>query len=106
LSDHDELIRIRDRFHEFSTETTRQLLALDWRAGDHERALGSFRDELRALQAVVDGMTHAEEIAAAVTTALRSDRRRWFNGWRRLGTVLASLVLLVPAVHDLVGWLP
>jgi predicted RNase H-like nuclease (RuvC/YqgF family) len=70
-----------------------------WRA---HRELRRRHDELEER---VDGMTEADKIAHAVTSAIRADRRRRFTLPRRLAGATAAAILLVPALHDLVLWL-
>lgn len=76
------------------------------------RGLGELRDRLhelelahQELEELVDGMTKAEEIAAAVTVAIRNERRAFINWPRKtVGAVLAVLIA-APALHDLVSWI-
>lgn len=83
-----------------------RVTGLEYRTRDLGRGLGELRDEVRHIREVVDGMTEAEKIATAVTAALRADRHRWFGSFpRRVLAALASGLLLIPAVHDLAGWI-
>lgn len=94
MSDAEPHLSIRDR-----------VIGLEFDQRQQARGIGELRDELHELRKVVDGMTEADKIATAVATALRQDRSRWFNGWRRLGAAAGAAILLVPAVHDAVAWL-
>jgi hypothetical protein len=53
----------------------------------------------------IDEMTHADEIADRVTTALHDQRAAWFNLPRRIVTGLIAVVVAIPAAHDLISWI-
>lgn len=102
-----ELTRLRDRFHDLE----KQGWGTAALAKELGRGLGELRDGLHELERQhnelceqVDGMSRAEEIGHAVTAALREDRRVRWSLSRLLASGAAALVLLVPAVHDLVTW--
>lgn len=100
-SNAQEIFRLRDR----QGKQERELAGFDYRLRDLARGLGELRDQVHELREQVDGMTEAEKIATAVAAAMRQDRRRWFNGYRRAGAAAAAVVVLIPAVHDAVSWL-
>ncbi len=73
------------------------------------RGLGELRDQLRELERQhdqladqVEQLTKAEEIGAAVATAIRHERQQLLTWPRKVAAVALALVLAVPAVHELV----
>lgn len=89
-----------------------RLVRLEGRVDAHDRGLGELRDYGRETRRRVDAMSKADEIAEAVTTALQGqreqDRKRWFRSLgvgKQIAIACGSAVLLIPAVHDGVGWL-
>jgi hypothetical protein len=92
-TDAEHLYAIRERL---ATIETRQHVG----RGELRR----LRVEHDALEKRVDGMSQADEIAAAVTDALDERRRHRFNIPRKLLAGFAAVVILVPAVHDAASW--
>jgi len=72
------------------------------------RTLGRAQSaQSRQLQAVADrleGMSKAEELAAAVTDAIRAERHRPITLLQKIAGAILALVLAVPAAHDLANW--
>lgn len=101
MPDDAELLRLRNRFHDLE----KQVWAAAGVDAELARKLTDLRDRVDTLTRRVDGVTKADEIAHAVTTAIRADRRRRFTIPRRLAGAGVALILLVPALHDLTGWI-
>lgn len=70
-----------------------------------EFALQAYGRRLTVLEELVDSMSKADEIAEAVTAAMDHSRRARLTLTRKTLAGVAALVLLVPAVHDLFGWI-
>lgn len=96
-----ELLRLRERQEKLSVE----VIGHGHDLKNLATGLGELRDDLRRVEDQVEGMSRAEEIADHVTAALRQDRQRYLNGWRRTGAALLALILAAPAAHDLFRWI-
>jgi hypothetical protein len=58
-----------------------------------------------ALVRKVDTMTEQDKLTAAVTAAIREERRALFNWPRKVAGLVLAVVLAVPAAHELATWL-
>lgn len=106
-TDHDEILRLRERVDKL----TEKCLGIGYMTDSHARGIGYLRDEIRkaqdqleGLEDKVAGMNHAEQIAAAVTAALKQSQRARWTIWQK--TASAALVLLValPTVVQVTHW--
>lgn len=107
MSDYDEILRLRER----CTQLEAKVLGLEYLTKSQGRGLGALRDELRRTQTqLVDlstrvaGMTHADQIAAAVTTALQADRKARWSVSQKLATGSLALLLAIPTAVQVGHW--
>lgn len=108
MTDHDEILRSRLRCDELE----KTVLGLDYLQKSQGRGIGGLRDELRRTQTElrdlaekVSNMSHTEQIAEAVTFAIRADRKeRWSTG-QRIATGGFAIILGVPTVVQVIAWI-
>lgn len=108
MTDSDEILRLRARCDELD----KRVWGFDYLTKSQGRGIGGLRDELRTLQAKlidlekrVDGMTHSEQIADAVTSAIRADRKARWSISQRLATGSLAVLLAVPTAVQVAHWI-
>lgn len=104
MPDADELLRLRDRFHAFAQNVSRRIGELQTAQRQQRRDFERLERELEKLRRELDQVTRADEIAAAVTSAVREERKQRYTVPRKLAGAAAAAILLVPAVHELAVW--
>jgi hypothetical protein len=101
-SDHDEILRLRDRLHELDGTVA----GLVYRQRTLEAGVERLGVDVRALTAAVAELSNADKIAQAVTAAVRNDRKHTFTIWQKIAAALVTLIVAAPSVSHIVGWLP
>lgn len=106
-TDHDEILRLRDRVDTL----TQKVIGLEYLTGSQGKGIGYLRDEIRSAQMQLEGledkvagMNHAEQIAAAVTAALRQSQRSRWTTWQKVGTGAFAALLGVPTIVEIARW--
>lgn len=100
MTDHDEILRLRERYHELANILTR----LDLGQREALRQLSTLERQQRALTKRLDGMTHADEIVSAVAAAVRQDRRNLFSWPRKIAGGILVVIMAAPALSHIAGW--
>lgn len=97
---HDEITRLRDRLG----KAEGKIRDLDYSRRLASRERGELARSLSALAGKVDKMTHADEIAEAVSVRVQADRRRRFSLLQKVcGAVVAGFAL-IPAAAVVASW--
>lgn len=110
-SDHEEILRIRERLHEAQGSLgglVNSQRDVHRRVTDLQRELRELRRELvdliAELRKKVDRMSQADELAAKVTEALDEQRKHVFTTAQKVVGAVAGLIMLVPSLAIIVTW--
>jgi hypothetical protein len=94
VSDHEEILRLRDRMHSATT----RLAALEL----NQQALLDWRKEVSA---IVDELRESDRIAEAVAKRLKEQNTLTFTKWQARIAAAAVLVTAIVGTTDILGHL-
>ena len=86
-------------------ELTAELVAARYNLEALAKADGELRDRINHLESIVEQMTKADEIAAAVVEAQHADRRQIWTTTRVIIATVAGARLALPAIDTVTDWL-